>query len=145
MENPKEFLPLEELKILQDIASRQEELRVKIRGWCIALLTALSVAALSQEIRISSGQFFFFGCVILVLFLWLDALYRVAQDRAFDRAKVVESVLRGEVNYDGPRIRDSLSEPNSLEGQIKSLRNVRVYSPYAILLIIVTIVALVAK
>ena len=136
-----ESLALEEFKMLQEIARDQEELRAKIRGWCVAIITALSVAALSKEIQISGATFLFVASVILCLFLWLDVLYRVAQDRAFRRAKKVEIILRGNLYYDGPRIRDSLSVPNSIEDQLQSLNNVRVFGPYFLLLIIVTVVA----
>lgn len=133
----KSQLALEELKLLQGIAQNQEELRFKIRGWCLALVTALSVAFLSERIKFSGGQYIFVSCLILVLFLWLDVLYRVAQDRAFARKKVVEEYLRGIGEYSGPLIRDSLSGPNSVEEQCVSLNNIRVYGPYVFLFVIV--------
>lgn len=134
-------LALEELKILREIAQNQEELRFKIRGWCTALITALSVAFLSKEIKFSGGQFFLISSVVLFLFLWLDVLYRVAQDRAYTRSNIVESFLRGEEEkYEGPKIGSSLSMPNNRVDQLKSLNNIRVYSPYIPLLVLVIII-----
>lgn len=130
-------LALEELKLLLDIAQGQEELRFKIRGWCIALVTAFSVAFLSEKIKFSGCQFILISSLILVLFLWLDVLYRVAQDRAFKRSKVVEENLRGIGNYSGPLIGEYLSVPNSAKDQVVSLKNIRVYGPYVLLLVIV--------
>lgn len=135
-------LALEELKLLQGIAEAQETLRFKIRGWCVALITALSVAVLSHKILFPVGQFLLIAMVIMLTFLWLDVLYRVAQDRALKRAKLVEESLRGLVKYDGPKVRESLSVPNSVADQMLSLNNVRVYGPYLLLLVILFVVAL---
>ncbi len=134
-------LALEEYKLLQSIAEAQETLRFKIRGWCVALITALSVAVLSQKIHFSGGQFLSLASVIVLMFLWLDVLYRVAQDRALDRAKVVEKSLQGLIEYDGPKIRDKLSVQNSLADQVHALKNVRIYGPYLLLSAIIILVA----
>lgn len=137
----KQQLALEELKMLQEIAQNQEELRFKIRGWCMALITALAVAFLSKELKLSGGHFALISSIILFLFLWLDVLYRVAQVRAFKRADAVESFLRGEEQtYEGPKIRSSLSIPNSLEEQKESLNNIRIYGPYIPMIALVLIV-----
>lgn len=133
----KNEIALEELKILQGIAQNQEELRFKIRGWCLALVTAFSVAFLSEKVKFCGGQFILISSLIVVLFLWLDVLYRVAQDRAFARAKDVEKYLRGTGDYSGPLIRNSLSVPNSVKDQCESLNNIRVYGPYVLLFLII--------
>jgi len=137
----KKQLALEELKLLQFIAQNQDNLRFKIRGWCAALITALVVSYMSQEIALSATQFVITSSLILFLFLWLDVLYRVAQDRAYNRSKIVEENLRGIGKYSGPLIRDSLSVPNSIEDQLLSLNNIRVYGPYVFLFIIVMLLA----
>ena len=134
-------LALEEFKLLQGIAEAQETLRFKIRSWCVALITALSVAVLSQKIQFSVCQFLLIATVIMLMFLWLDVLYRVAQDWALRRAKLVEESLRGLIKYDGPKVRESLSAPNSVADQVLSLNNVRVYGPYLLLLVILVVVA----
>lgn len=138
------LLALEEFKLLQGIARDQEELRFKIRGWCVALITALSVALLSNEIELPRKEYFLVSLMILLLFLWLDVLYRVAQDRALRRAKVVEKVLQNKCAYSGPCIRESLSVKNSLAEQLRSLNNIRVYSPYLLLAVTIMVVGYVS-
>jgi len=138
-ERNKDLLALEEFKLLQEIAQNQEELRLKLRGWCVALVTALSVASLSKEIDLSGTRFFLISIMVVFMFLWLDVLYRVAQDRALKRAKVVEECLCDLKEYKGPCIRQNLSLPNSVTEQLQSLNNIRVYSPY-LLLVMITIV-----
>jgi len=133
----KSQLALEELKLLQGIAEKQEELRFKIRGWCLALVTALTAAFLSEKTDFSGAQYILISCLILALFLWLDVLYRVAQDRALTRAEIVEKNLRGVEEYAGPLIRNSLSVKNTIKDQRTSLNNIRVYGPYLLLFIIV--------
>lgn len=138
----KSQLAIEELKLLQIIAGNQEELRFKIRGWCIALVTALTAAFLSGKIEFLGIEYILISCLILTLFLWLDVLYRVAQDRALTRAAVVEENLRGSEVYEGPLIRNSLSVKNTIKDQRKSLNNIRVYGPYLLLFVIVLLVGI---
>ena len=137
-------LAWEEVKLLQEIAKNQEDWRFKIRGWAMALVTALSVAAFSSDVRLSGSQYFMLSVVILLVTCWLDVIYRVAQNRALDRAGVVEKHLRGEGDYDGPKITESLSKPSTMAAQLTALTNVRVYGPYVFLFIAIGLIAYVA-
>ncbi len=126
----REKMALEELKIVETIINAQEQIRLKISGWGVATVSAISVAFLSKKLGLPPDSYLILSIIILAIFLWLDTVHRVAVDRAIQRSNYIESVLRGEVAYDGPRIGESISVSNGIPYQLKSLKNVRVYAPY---------------
>lgn len=132
----KEQMALEELKIIQDVIYDQEAIRFKIKGWAVALITAISIAFLSKKINFSSTEYLFTSVGIVLLFFWTDVIHRIAQDRAQKRALNIERFLRGETEYDGPKVSISLSRDNTIKDMLRSAKNVRVYFPYLVLLFI---------
>ena len=128
-----EVIALEEFKLVQSIINNQEQIRVKVVGWCIATISAISVAYLSKKFQFSPGSYFAVSLTIIVIFLWLDTVHRVAVDRAIIRSGEIESFFRKEVDYDGPKIGKSISVKNGIPYQLRSLKNVRVYGPYVAL------------
>ena len=130
-------IALEELKILQQIVARHDDLSFKIKGWCVTLVTAIILAIKSDKysISVSSGLSLLFG--ISLLFLWIDVIYRVAEDRAISRSRQVERLIRDHIVYDGPKIAESLSVKTTFMNQMRSLNNIRIYVPYISISIIV--------
>jgi hypothetical protein len=100
-------LALEEFKLLQATVARQEGIRFQIRSWNIALLTALTVSFVASNSPISKGKYLVASIGLAILFLWLEVIHRVAEDRALRRSAVVEAALRDEIPYDGPQIGES--------------------------------------
>ena len=133
-----EMIALEELKLVQSIIHTQEQMRFKVVGWCIATITGLSVAYLSEKLDLPHTSYFVLSILIILIFLWLDTVHRVAVDRAIMRSGEIEKALRGEAEYDGPKIGESLSLKNGILYQLRSLKNVRVYGPYLALLFAVS-------
>lgn len=137
-------LAIDEMKILRDIAKHQEDQRLKIKGWLITLVTALSIAYLTKKLSISALQYVGLSLLLSVLFLWLDVVFKVAQNRALKRCADVENYLRvGAGNFDGPLISVTLSKANTCSEQLAALNNVRVYGVYVLLAISVSIIGLV--
>ncbi len=128
---------LEELKILQEIIARHDDISFKIKGWCVTLITAIILAIKSGKfsISVSSGLVLLGG--ISILFLWVDIIYRVAEDRAISRSREVERLIRDHIVYDGPQIAESLSVKTTFMDQMSSLNNIRIYVPYIAISIIV--------
>jgi len=125
-----ETIALEELKLVQSIIHNQEQMRIKVVGWCIATISAISVAYLSQKLNLPPKSYFSLSLIIILIFLWLDTVHRVAVDRAILRSGEIESFFRKEIEYDGPKIGKSISVKNGIPYQFRSLKNVRVYGPY---------------
>lgn len=130
----------EELKALQNIISSQEETRAKVKNWAVGLISAISVAFLTQKASFSRKGYFVISIGITILFLWLDVVHRVAQNRAIQRSNEVERILREEADYDGPKIGATLAVANTLREQIRALNNIRLYIPYIVLIIIVIVI-----
>ena len=128
-----ETIALEELKLVQSIIHNQEQMRVKVVGWCIAIISAISIAYLSKKLELPSNSYFGLSLAIVSIFLWLDTVHRVAVDRAIIRSGEIESFFRKEIEYDGPKIGKSISVKNGIPYQFRSLKNVRVYGPYLVL------------
>lgn len=104
-------LAVEELKLIQGIIGRQEEVRLRLRSWGITLIAAASVAQLSGELELSASRYLFVSLSVIGLFWFLEAVHRRAEERAILRSAQIESALRGEEQYRGPLIRRSLKQP----------------------------------
>jgi|SRR6185369_3582 len=132
-------MALEELKMLQSIISKHDDLRSQVLGWCVALITGLTIAYLSKPVELYLWGFAALSISIVLLFLWVSVTYKVAQDRAIERARTIESQIRAQTAYDGPLVADSLSRANRWPDQKKALNNVRVWGPFAALLVLVVL------
>jgi hypothetical protein len=131
-------LALEEMKLLQSIILKHDDIRSKMVGWSVSLVSALSAFYLHEKSGMDRTGFQIVGFSITILFFWLDTIYKVAQDRAINRSRVVEKMIaNGE--YEGPAIGVSLGKDNLVLDQLRSALNVRVWSPYAGLSLLVLV------
>jgi len=133
----KKQIALEEWKIVQDVIHDQEEIRFKIKGWAVALISAISITFLSKKINFSSAEYLFISVGIVLLFFWTDVIHRVAQDRSQKRTFDIECFLRRKTEYDGPKVSISLSRANTIKEQLRSAKHARVHFPYLVLLFII--------
>lgn len=140
-------IALEELRLLESIIAKHDDLRAHMMNWAVGLVTALSAAYLSDKSGLDHWGFLTVGAFVALLFFWMDAVYKVAQDRAIKRAALVEQHLR-QLNekepqpYDGPRIGESLSPANTWKEQWYAASRIRLWFPYFALLMLVALVAL---
>lgn len=121
---------IEELKLLQAFIGKSDDISLKIKGWSITLSTAYIIALATG--KLTNGHLTLLALLVPLLFLWLDVVFRVAQNRAIRRSSCIEEAIRGEREYDGPRIAKTLSQPNNLREQWQALNNVRMHIPYSI-------------
>lgn len=129
----------EELKIFQKIIHTHDAIFDRIRNWCITLVSAISVGYLSDSITISIFQYVFIATLIVIFFAWSEAIHRVAQTRALKRSSDIEMAIRGDTDYIGPQIRNSLQQGNKLSDQIKVIRRPRFYITYVSMIFIILI------
>ena len=134
-------IAVEELKLVQTIIQHQGDVGLRIKSWCITLVAVLGAARLNTDTSISASAFVLGATSLIAVFLWLDAMHRVPQDRAILRSEEIERYLREEDGpYDGPAIGRSLQLANSPTAQLKAANNVRVWGPYAALFAVVVVV-----
>jgi hypothetical protein len=134
-------LALEELKILQSIIARQENNCMKLRGWAIGLVTALTVVFTSKDTLIVKSEYILLACIMIALFLWLEVIYAVAGNRAIKRSIEVEEIIPKATGYKGPKIGANLKRKNTFRSQLDAFNNVRIYVPYAVLALITGAIA----
>lgn len=136
-------IAMEEIKILQSIIARHDDLSIRIKSWCISLNIGLIAAfyGINASNQISFNKISM--VIILVLltgfFLWLDTIYRVAMDRAIQRTTEIETEIREHKLSTYPKINISLGMPNRLTNQIRTIRNIRMNTPYIMIIIIDTV------
>jgi len=97
-----------ELELLHQLIARQEELRQKVRSLIVSLAAALFAAWLSDSFALDDSDFVVLLSGTSVLGWVSEAVYNMAEQRAIDRFRTVESQMRGDAPYDGPAIGISL-------------------------------------
>jgi hypothetical protein len=145
----KKELAKDELKILQDIIARHDDISFKIKSWCITLNIGILAAfyGINSTEAIKIPLFLIFPCLILIdiFFLWIDAVYRVAMNRAMKRSATIEKQLRKNKLKKYPKINKTFNKPNKLRDQFLALKNIRVTAPYIIILFIDLLVLFIKK
>jgi hypothetical protein len=140
-------LARDELQILAGIIERKEAVRLRQRNWVITAVSGLSIALFSKGVDVSSGEYAAVALATIVVFWLMETVYQHVEDRAIQRSKTLEEILREGHPYDGPLISESLS-PRSLKEQLtyvaKTFLAPRVASPYLALIALVVAFALLA-
>lgn len=134
---------LEEFRVLQIIIGNHETLFDKIRGWCMTLVGAISVAYISDDIEIAAIPYIILSWFIIIFFAFTEAVHRVAHGRAMNRSEEVEAALVTKAaNYDGPKIRKSLKIGNDLKSLMEFSHKLRFWVVWSSLFVIVLVVSL---
>lgn len=128
---------LEERKIIQNIIHNQEEIRMKLVGWCITIVSGFIIAFHSNKIAISGTKFGLFTLLVVIVFLILDITNRSVFYKMLKRSKTVEKMIQnGASKYDGFKIEESMAEPMEKKNVVYDFR---LFSPYIALIIIIAI------
>lgn len=140
--NSKLTVALEEFRMIQTIIINHEALFDKIRGWCITLISAISVAYISDDISISAAPYIILSWFIIFFFAFTEAVHRVAHGRAMNRSEDVENQLSNNcLNYDGPKIRKSLKTGVTLPDLKEFSNKLRFWVIWGTLFLIVIVVS----
>ncbi len=104
-------LAVTELKLLSDFIARQEDIRLRIRGWNLALISGLTVAQASDELSLSAFAYLILGLGILLTGWFIEAWHAMAQFGGILRNHQVEEFLQGKSNkYEGPALGTSMRD-----------------------------------
>jgi len=153
MDKKQQTYALEEWKLTSDVIGRLEQGIYRRQGWLYALVTALMVAFLKDNPLLCKDQFLILAIGITILFLVSEIIQRVPLHRAIKRSKTIERFLQTNKKYRGPLLSESLAGPKlkSLRAWYRAfgevcqfLRRIRVWSPYAILVVLILLVYRVA-
>ena len=139
----KQLLAIEELRHLELIIGRQDELKAKTKSIAVTLFSALTVAFASKHtLGIGSVEYMVLSILIAVLFLAVESVYGATEIEAENRVEKIESFLRGEeAEYNGPRISASLVVEHTFDHFKVAASRQRTYYLYLTLLIIATLAA----
>ncbi len=100
----------EEIKILQDIIHKQEDLRTKTKNWCIALFGGLSIAFANSNGKLDFLAYLLASIILVCIFWLLENLQRSIQMTTIcHRNSVEESLLSELESYKGPKIGKTFS------------------------------------
>jgi hypothetical protein len=137
-------LEIEELKMLQQIIGRYDDHEIKIRSWLLGLLVALSIARYSEKIHMPGAWLGYLASGLVVLFLFIEVIHRIPKRKAIDRVAEVERAIRGECDYDGPRINEKLTQSAQVTKVIAEAAMLPVYGFYGLVITIVWVLVLAA-
>lgn len=130
---------------LESIVSRQSELAFKTRSWLIALLTALLIGVFTGRISIAGHAYWVISYGLAVSFFLMEAIQRVPQSQALRRIARIEEHLRGERDYDGPRICIDLPLRLRVLDLLQEARTHIMWLPYLMIAIVVFLFGVFAR
>lgn len=138
---------LDELHILAGVIERKEAVRLRQRNWVVTGVSGLSIAFFSSAGHIRPSEYAVVALATIMIFWLMETVYQHVEDRAIQRSRKLEEILREGRPYDGPLISESLL-PRSLGEQLRYVSRTffspRVASPYIALVAIVIAFAILA-
>ena len=130
-------LALEELRRLDSIIARHDEMTMKIKNWCIGLDTVIITAIIRINFKISELIMISTFLVALIFcFLWIEAIFRLAMDRSIIRSGEIEREIQTSSFGEYPKINETLQAKSKINEFIKSGTKSRSFVPYIIILVI---------
>ena len=136
-------LALEEWKLCQSVISQLEDAIYRRQGWFFALITALVVSLLQKDPLLTGAQFTVLAIGIVLVFFVVEVIQRVPHHRAIRRSRRIEAYLRGDLEhnrYDGPVLSLSLGEGYGWRDDFAFFRRIRIWAPYAAMIIVILVV-----
>jgi len=82
----------EELKLLQPIIDKFDNLSFQIKKWFLGILVAVAGVAIVRE----KPALIIFNFFLVLVFYYAEAAYRTAHDSFLTRGRQIQRVLRGE-------------------------------------------------
>ena len=137
-------LAIKEIELLNVAIARQETIGLKIRGWFLTLISAVTITLLSKDsFGLSLIGYFAISVTIILFFFFIEISHRVVEFKAIDRSQHVERLIRENKvkKYDGPKISDSLVEKNP-KCWFEAIFHPRIFPSYLIIFILILLIFL---
>ncbi|WP_020587119.1 hypothetical protein [Desulfobacter curvatus] len=142
----KNDIAVEEWKQLESVIQKYDDIRLRLNGWLIALLSAFLVAVFTDKFELSIGTLVTLPIAVILFFYIAETCIGVGEARAIVRKKYVERCLRQGDDYDGPRVSESLEPTRDYKILIpeaaKEFLNATAYLPKLMVGIIIVILLL---
>jgi len=127
-----------ERKLIQKIIHKQEDIRYKNLGWSITVVSAISIASLSDKVGLSANIYFAMTSLLISIFALFHFIHRSEFYKAVDRSLVVEDHMKaGGDNYDGPLI-EAILRNKSLDPRV--LKDKSFVAHYGLLFVVTVMV-----
>lgn len=134
-------IELEELRQIQAIIARHEDHAFKIRGMMYTLLSALTIPLFATQRTLSGQTFLTLSAIVVILLLIVELVHRAFVRLAILRAATIEKALREGIEYDGPKISESLGQSRVREMMLKELCLPSITVQYVAILISLVVIA----
>lgn len=90
----KENIAIEEWKQLESVIQKYDDIRMRINGWLLALLSAYLASVFTDKLQLPIAGLITLPIVVIVLFHITETGIGVGEARAIKRKKYVEECLR---------------------------------------------------
>lgn len=126
--------PMEEMKLAQDIISKQEDFTFKVFSWAIGMITALTLGFYHTSIRINEWVYMLSGFVIIIVFFLVAKKHWATFYNAIKRSEKIETEMKND-NYAGVKLNEELKTGDAFS----ITKHPRFYLPYVALILLVLI------
>jgi len=138
----KKEIALAEYNHLENIITNYSDKFYRIRNWLLVILSGLMVGFYTEKISVDKCDLWYGSLLFIILFYFMEIIQRVVQKKAMIRVAHVEKCLKGEEEYDGPKITESLKiSENPLTlflGVLIESKNALIWFPYLLMMFTVT-------
>lgn len=128
-----------ERSLIQDIIHKQQEIRYTNFNWSVTIFSGMCVVSASNPIEIPVYLTVAICTALFLCFLVFDLCHRREANNIFARSRHLETCLRGEVEYDGIKIEESIGAKSSFFLLLKDAR----FIAQALLLICLSVIAVI--
>jgi hypothetical protein len=127
---------------VQAVIERKSEARLKFRGWLYTLMSALFIAAFSNELDLSRWTFLALALLLVILFALKEYIIHIEHLRAIDRSRDLETFLRDGGQIVAPCLTDKMTEIFTLKESIDAVRDPSFFVQYLLISITVLLFAI---
>lgn len=124
--------PMDELKLVQDIITAQENLCFKIFGWAIGIITAFTIGFHHKSVDFPPYIYIASGLFSIIAFFCVSRYHWITFAKAIERSYEIEKEMK-DATYKSVRINETLRK----DSELGLFVHYRLWLPYFVLVLIV--------